>query len=51
MVESTMRAIISLGEAVELVEDEDCTLGADSQSEISKDGDPSFINHQHGMCG
>ena len=40
-----MHAVISLNEAVELVEDEDDILGADSEFEILEDDDPSYINH------
>ena len=45
MAESTMFTIISLDEAVDLVEDEDGILGTDSECEISEGDDPSFINH------
>ena len=45
MAESAMGAIISLDEAVELIEDKDCILGTDSESKISEDDDPNFINH------
>ena len=40
-----MRAIISFDEAAHLVEDEESILKTDSESNISEDDDPSFINH------
>ena len=45
MDESTVRAIISLYEAVDLVEDKHCIPGTDSESEISEDDDPGFIDY------
>ena len=40
-----MRRIISLDEVVEPVEDEDGIQGTNAKSEISEEGDHSFINH------
>ena len=48
MAESAMCTIISLDEAVDLVEDEDSILGTDLECEISEGDDPSFVNHDSG---
>ena len=45
MTESTMRALLSLNDAVELIKDKYGILGTDLETEISEDVNPTFVNH------